>query len=193
MWLALPLSIGAPDSNDWPACALYGWTSLTCLVSTLFWPLLGTPAGRVLYALDKLCAHLQFLFLLLYFALERSPLQHSWHYVTTFPVVIILCFGLSRVFEVVIPHDLLASIAHLSFRFAGYWWTFLAIAACETSLKYVVLNSMVYWVHIVITLARCGRREKFCCRDALEYTRGAAEVVCLVGVVLIAMSTEMCV
>ena len=77
-----------------------------------------------MYRLDKIFAHLQFATLLLFFYLDLAPRPFSTHYVTTFPIVILVFFAFSRIFEIVYPHNVLASVSHLMFRFVGYWWTY---------------------------------------------------------------------
>lgn len=182
LWLLVPIAtsiLNYSHKYSWPQIALLSWTSMTCVVSTLFWPSLGTPRGPLLYRLDKIFAYIQFISLIVFFICDQSPRLFSIHYAVTFPLVIVVCFAFSRFFEVVWPHDLMASISHLMFRFIGYWWTYLALTACRLTVGTVASNSVLYWGHIIYALMRTGMHDQFRARNISEYCRGCVEVIAL--------------
>lgn len=188
LWLIVPVAAAFREGIDdyrWYRHVLLAWTCLTCIVSTLFWASLGTSYGSCLYRTDKLCAHVQFAGLLALFAIDQACGRSCFHMALTVPILILACYGGSRIFEVVHPNDPLATASHLVFRFLGYWWTYVGLVPCPPRRGYVLANSALYWGHVAYVVSCVGVRPSFVASDAAQYGRGCAQVAALAALVLV--------
>ena len=179
LWLVAPVSM-ALRRGVWRsprACAIMAWTAVTCAVSTLrFAP---PPARQSLVRLDRTCARVQFALLLALAWVEgadggrRGPMCAG---VCFFPVVVTAGYAASRALAAL---PLGGTVAHLLFRFVGYWWTVDTLlppyGLTAAAATVVVCHSALYWGHAATLFCRHRRL------GALppSYSRGCVEVLAL--------------
>ena len=109
---------------------------VACVVSVRCYPRLGGPDATTAIALDRACARL------LYVALLLRPSTSS--ILACMPWVVLLTYALSA--SGIRPeHDLLP---HATFRYFGYWWIVLTLRDSVPSWKEVVVHSFAYWSHV---------------------------------------------
>lgn len=160
LWLVVPVVLGVGEDSVCPVAhmALVMWTAVVCGVSTgTYWFMQqASPSpgvwtdhrGKMMHRADRICAPVMFVALALFFAMDCACAQH----VEVMPVVVLTFYVSSRFFEVVYPHVAAATCCHLIFRYAGYWWVYIALA--DVSPMIFTLNSLVYWGHIRWSLER---------------------------------------
>ena len=142
LWLVIPILFGAcaDPAQQTVHSALMLWTVVVCAISTAtYWFIgKGSPApsvwregcgrGKVVQFADKLCAPLMFVVLVAFFAAGFGPRPLScWITLGAIPGTVAIFFLGSRFFELIRPYAAAATCCHLSFRYVGYWWVYLAL------------------------------------------------------------------
>ena len=204
LWLVIPILFGAcaDPAQQTVHSALMLWTVVVCAISTAtYWFIgKGSPApsvwregcgrGKVVQFADKLCAPLMFVVLVAFFAAGFGPRPLScWITLGAIPGTVAIFFLGSRFFELIRPYAAAATCCHLSFRYVGYWWVYLALTPPTVErLGFgfsFALDSAAYWGHIGYSVWRTSRRgSEFQLID--DYIQGCLEVLVLVLALVIA-------
>ena len=203
MWLVLPIMFGAcARLKAWEVpIALLVWTRMTCFISTTTYFIIGlgspTPGvwragwgwGKPYYYVDKLCAPVMFVALLVFFAMGHGARPLSLPVTLgAIPAAVGVFFLSSRFFELCKPHAVAATCCHLTFRYIGYWWVYLALtppAVERLGFGFAfAINSAFYWGHIAYSIVRTGRRASFQLTE--DYLRGCLEIAVLMAALYIA-------
>lgn len=201
LWLVVPILFGRCARSDGASTVLLAWTSVTCFISTTTYFIIGHGSpkpgvwragwawGKPYYYVDKLCAPLMFAALIGIFATGHGarslPLPVT---LGAIPAGVGFFFLGSRFFELCKPHAVAATCCHLTFRYIGYWWVYLALtppAVERLGFGFAfAVNSACYWGHIAYSLVRTGRRASF--RLTEDYLRGCLEIAVLMVALYVA-------
>jgi len=162
-WLLVPV-VEAALRGD--ALGVLGaWTAVTAAVSLACYPALGTRFGRRADRADRACARLLFAALSTR-AAARAPAVPRWT-----PALVALFYVVSARQKKGTRASLLA---HLLFRYLGYWWVSAELFGPPVRARFV-RHSALYWVHAGLAAATLVPTAKVGAR----YVAGCAEVAAL--------------
>lgn len=145
-WLLVPVAEAAAGRGAAGTAALATWTAVTCAVSLACYPLLGTAAGADALAADKACARV------LYAALALRARRGGC--AGGFAAPVALAYAASRRAP---PGTRAALVAHLVFRYLGYWWVVCALRGRRPPPAEVARRSAAYWAHAALAAGACER------------------------------------
>ena len=176
LWLIIPL-LGCSGKCMWQL-ALAAWVAFACSVSTLTYWTLGSCERQYVYTVDKTCAPIMFIALYTFFRCDLSARHVSDEYQMMLPCLVAILFLASRLFEVIVINNAAATLCHLTFRYIGFWWTYLALVPEEVErlgfeFSFVIL-SLFYWIHIYWSIIRTGNIKNFQTRQL--YASGCLEI-----------------
>ena len=163
-WLLVPV-VEAALRGDAPS-ALGVWTAVTAAVSVACYPALGTRLGPRALRADKACARLLFAALSTRTAAASVATAHR-----ATPVVVALVYVASARQRKGTDRALLA---HLLFRYLGYWWVSAELFGPPPRAK-VLRHSALYWSHAGLAAATLSSTAEVGAR----YVAGCAEVAAL--------------
>lgn len=182
IWLLVPILFTTFEHpTEWEAFLLLMATATICVVSTLTYWMFGTPLGPWFLYLDKAFALALFVGSCLFFYTGHGARSIHIGVLVTIPCAIAIFFIGSRVSETVLRSNAAATACHLTFRYIGFWWVYLAFTPPRMEpLGFwftFTINSSMYWLHILYSVIHTGRSSTFQLRDL--YIRGCLEVCCL--------------
>lgn len=196
LWLVVPVVLGAcsrPSSRRDPPwevpLSLTVWVAVVCSASTVSYYALDTYWSGAMFVVDRMLALSTFVVLCVFFASGYGARDVPTGVLISLPAAALLLFLCSRYFEVVRPTETkAATLSHLTFRYVGYWWVYLALVgpAVEPggfAISFVV-DSLLYWGHVSFGIAVTGRRPDFHLHD--RYLIGCLELCALLFVLVFA-------
>lgn len=164
-WLLVPV-VEAALRGDSPS-ALGAWTAVAAAVSLACYPALGTRLGPRALRADKACARLLFAAL----SCRTFATSAAATAPRAAPVVVALCYVASARQK---RGTRRALVAHLLFRYLGYWWVSAELFGPPPRAK-VLWHSALYWAHAGLSAATLVPTAEVRAR----YLCGCAEVAAL--------------
>jgi len=187
LWLLVPVVFGScarPERWEAPL-ALTIWTAIVCSVSTSCYYFLDTKFAKLMLV-DKIFAPVMFVALIVFFSFGHGARPLSIGELVAIPSLVGVFFLSSRFFELIRPNAIAATFSHLTFRYIGYWWVYLALTPPEVEPAgfwvSFVIDSSLYWGHIVYSILWTGIKPKFHLRS--RYMTGCFEL-CVTITVLV--------
>ena len=186
LWLLYPLlmyTINTKTRNTRLSAATIAslWIYVCCIISYLMWK--DYDEASTLYTLDIWFARGTFCFLIyITFFVQCNWITRNTKFLL--PLGVGGFYILACIFHAY-GHKELSMWSHLTFRFIGFWWTYVALNP-SLSVTRLFIISMMYWVHIVyykrfvasLTLSNDASNDDASNDD--EYYKGTYELLSII-------------
>ena len=150
LWLLIPglygllQAIKMNDHHNIFTGIMAAWTITCAIVSTLMWK--NNINSSLLWKCDIICARVQFVLLILYFAFFCNV---SWIIQLIFPSCVMMFYTLTDILYNK-QKWFANTISHITFRYIGYLWTHIGLI--QYTWRGILFLSCIYYSHILIHL-----------------------------------------